>query len=1013
MTDWCIIILIMRHRNRILLCCFIILVALSPLYAGAKSFQFHGITENLPSLSISSIVQDSRGFLWFGTQAGLVMYDGHGYITHTAVPFADNVISSNLIQTMMMDKNDVLWIGTYAGLDRYDIPTDTFTHFSVGSDVVVSILKDSKGRMWAGTLDGVGCLVPGSSSFTVYRKENPRNFIGNNTVRNVYEDRAGRIYACTYDGLWEYDEKKDSFALSHLVAPGNPAATGTTYDVREDAAGDYWIARWNVGFIKVSHDSSSYRVYPLADNRIYCMNISFDPELILAGTWGGGLNVLDKNTGKVTSYTEHSPSGQRLTNDIIYSMYVDRSGLLWLGTNGGGLNIHDPAHSWFSSIDAGEPLDGLPFGKVESVLKDKSGYLWIAISNRGLTRYSPSTNKFRNYRANAEGKGEFPASAVYCVYRDSRGRILAGTDRGILEYQSSSDTFIRPAWSSFLKMTDNIIKISRIIETRDGSYWIGTWEGGLYRYFPESGKFVQYNYDPANANSLSDNLVYMIIEDRLGTVWIGTNKGLDRFDPKTGKMKSYYYDKKNTDGISSNTMFCAYEDFDGTMYFGTRNGGLCIWHPQTGKFTHLTSADGLPSNTIVGICPSSDGFLWLATQNGLVRYSVARKSLFVYRTSDGLLSQQFNSSWSAQDEDIRYFGTPLGLVRFSENDVTEGPAVVPGIALTSIMVNNQRIPLPYRVDESAKITLRSDQRNINIGYTPLDFSPFSRYTCSYKLEGFDSAWIEAGNRDYAMYTNLNPGNYRFRIHVDSHDDRIATHDTVISISILKPVYLRWYALVFYFAVLVLLSFMIYRIQKSLFLERKVGELEATASDLQSANVHLEHLSYHDSLTGIPNRRYFEYAITREWDAALLCKDSISIIMVDIDFFKLYNDTFGHLRGDEVLRQVASALSGALFRVSDMVSRYGGEEFVIILPDTNAENARIVCERLMESVNECHIPFESTISTQLTISLGCCTGIPSHDMTFDKFVQRADEALYESKNNGRNRYSIYTAANYEV
>ena len=1003
----------MRHRNRILLCSSIILVAICPFFAGTKSFRFHGITENLPSLSISSIAQDSRGFLWFGTQAGLVMYDGRDYITHTAIPFVDNVLSSNLIQTMMMDQNDILWIGTYAGLDRYDISTDTFTHYSVGSDVVVSILKDSKGRLWAGTLDGLGCLSPGATNFTVYRKENSRYFIGNNTVRNVYEDSSGRIYACTYDGLWEYDERKDTFAPSHLIAPGNPAEKGTTYDIRQDAAGDYWIARWGVGFIRVSKDASSYRVYPLADNRIYCMNISFDPDLILAGTWGGGLNVFDKKTGAVQAYTEHSPSGQRLSNDIVYSIYVDRNGLLWLGTNGGGLNIHDPAHSWFSSLDAGENPDGLPFGKVESVMKDRAGDLWIAISNRGLTRYSPLTNKFRNYRANAEGKGEFPAGAVYCVYLDSRGRILAGTERGVLEYHPSTDSFSRPEWSSFLKMNDNSIKISRIVETSDGSYWIGTWEDGLYRYFPDTGKWIQYKYDPANGNSLSDNLVYMIIEDRSGMVWIGTNKGLDRFDRKSGKITSFYYDKKNRDGVSSNTMFCAYEDVDGTVYFGTRNGGLCIWYPKTGKFAHVTSEDGLPSNTIVGICPSSEGFLWLATQNGLVRYGINRKSIFVYRTSDGLLSQQFNSAWSNPTDDLRYFGTPLGVVWFSENDVTEGPSTIPGVALTSIMVNNQRIPIPYQLDERTKFTLQSDQRNINISYTPLDFSPFARYTCSYKLEGFNSGWIQAGDRNYAMYTNLNPGNYRFRIHVDSLDDRIATRDTVISFSILKPVYLRWYALVLYFIVLVALGFMIYRIQRSLLLERKVGELEATASDLQSANVHLEHLSYHDSLTGIPNRRYFEYAITREWDAALLCKDFLSIIMVDIDFFKLYNDTFGHVQGDRVLQEVAEALNRALFRVSDMVSRYGGEEFVIILPDTNAENARTVCDRIMEAVGECHIPFESSISNQLTISLGCYTGVPSTDITFDKFVQRADEALYQSKNAGRNRYSIYTAANYEV
>jgi len=206
-------------------------------------------------------------------------------------------------------------------------------------------------------------------------------------------------------------------------------------------------------------------------------------------------------------------------------------------------------------------------------------------------------------------------------------------------------------------------------------------------------------------------------------------------------------------------------------------------------------------------------------------------------------------------------------------------------------------------------------------------------------------------------------------------------------------------------------YLLYRIQQAILLERKVGELEATANDLQSANLHLEQLSYHDPLTGIPNRRYFEYVLTREWDAALARNDSLSVLMIDIDFFKLYNDTFGHIKGDETLIAIARALSTALFRVSDVVSRYGGEEFVIILPDTNQENARIVCERLMASVADANIPFNSVKSGRLTVSIGGYTGVPSEGLSFEKFIIRADEALYRSKNDGRARYSIYTNADY--
>lgn len=1003
----------MSHRSNIVLCSVLCLSALLPLFGGTQPFRFHGITDDLPSLSISSIAQDSRGFLWFGTQAGLVMFDGDEYITHTSVPFAENTLSSNLVQTMMMDDDDVLWVGTYAGLDRYDIPTGLFTHFSVGSDVVVSILKDSSGRIWAGTLDGLGCLAPGSAIPAMYRKENADRFIGNNTVRNLYEDTAGRIFACTYDGLWEYDAKADSFVPSSLLLPGNPAEKGTVYDIRQDSSGDYWVARWGVGFIRIRAATREYTVFPLEDNRIYCMNATFDPNLVLAGTWGGGLNVLDKRTGEVTSYTQRSVSGQSLTNDIVYSMFFDRSGLLWLGTNGGGINLYDPSHSWFSSLEAELDGDRLPTGKINGILVDDTGDYWIAVTNRGITRYSPKTSAYRHYGSNPSIGGTALPDSVYCLYRDSRGRMYAGTERGPFLYEPSTDTFQLLKWTSSIERIDGILKTSCIAVTSDGSTWIGTWEDGLYRYIPSAGKYVQYKNDPADNRSISDNLIYFVGEDRTGKLWIGTNRGLNRFNPATGDFTCFYYDRTNLDGISSNTIYSMYEHTDGTIWFGTRNGGVCTWHPDTGRFTHLTSSDGLPSDTIVGISPSRDGFLWFATQNGLVRYDTVRQTVFIYRTSDGLLSQQFNSSFFRPDDDRRFFGTPQGLVWFSEKDVVEDTSSVPGVAVTSVMINNQRIPVPYTNGTVLNFTLQSDQRNINIGYTPLDFSPLARYTCSYILEGFDNEWIQAGDRDYAMYTNLNPGKYLFRIHVNARHGQEAPRDTLVSFVIVKPVPLRWYAILLYIVIFLVTGYMIHRIRQSLVLEQKVGELEATKTSLQSVNMHLEELSYHDPLTGIPNRRYFEYVIAREWDAALLCKDFISVLMIDIDFFKMYNDTFGHMEGDRALRIVANALNSALFRVSDVVSRYGGEEFVIILPDTNAENAQTICNRLMSAIDKCQIPFDSVIANHLTISIGCYTGIPSDGITYEKFILRADKALYQAKNDGRNRYLIYTYEDFEV
>jgi len=939
------------------------------------------------------------------------MFNGNDYTSYTSIPFAENTLSSNLIQTMLMDKNDILWIGTYAGLDRYDIATGRFTNYSVGSDVVISILKDTSGRLWVGTLDGLGCMAPGSAVFTMYRKENPTRYIGDNTVRNLYEDSHGRIFASTYDGLYEYNPALDSFLPSSLLKPGNPASSGVVYGISEDGAGDFWVARWGVGLIRIRPGTRSYTVFPLPDNRIYCMNTTMDSDRVLAGTWGGGLNVLDKRTGAVTEYTQHSGSGHRLTNDLVYSLYTDRSGLLWVGTNGGGLNVYDPQRYWFSSLDASsDGQAGLPAGKINALMEDQSGNIWIAVINKGLTRYNPRTKEFTQYRSEPGKRGSLASDMVFCLLLDSSHKMYIGTDKGLSVYDALSDSFAPAAWFQSLGFNDSQQNISSLTEGPDGSLWVGTFVNGLVRYFPDTGRCVRYVHESSRPDSLSDNLIYCTGTDRAGNVWIGTNRGLNMFSYRTGRFTKYMYDKSDRTGISSNTVYTIYEQSNGTMWFGTRNGGLCSFNPSTGTFSNITSADGLPSDTIVGIAPSHGDLLWVATQNGLVQFDTAERKIFVYRTSDGLLSQQFSTAHATGRDGKRYFGTAIGLVYFEEVDVTGVSMPTPPVAFTSLMINNTQMPVPYADKSGYALKLRADQKNINIGYTALDFSPVARYSYSYRLDGFDTAWIDAGDRRYAMYTNLSPGTYRFRVMVERPDNREAGAETALTFRIDNPLYLRWYAVLVYLALISLLAYGAKKIRSGIVLEKKVGELETAAIHLQSANSHLEELSYRDALTGIPNRRYFEYVMTREWEAARFRGDYLSVLMLDIDFFKLYNDTFGHVAGDEALKSVARSIQSALFRVSDVVARYGGEEFVVVLPDTNGENALMVCNRIMQSLSTANIPFQTAIAERLSLSVGCYTDIPTAEMSFEKFILRADEALYRAKNEGRNRVSIYTAGN---
>lgn len=988
---------------------FFLVVSMFMVSLSAESrFRFFSSNEDLPSASISGIAQDSRGFLWLGSQSGLIQYDGVEYTTFSSIPFADNTLSSNLVQTIMMDSDDVLWAGTYAGLDRFDIKTATFKNYNVGNDVVVSLLRDSKNRLWAGTLDGLGCMLPGTDYFQMYSKNQTGRFIENNTVRNLYEDTSGTVFASTYEGLHQYDEESDSFVLSRLLNTDNPARTGVVYGVKQDAFGMYWIAKWGEGLIRVDPSDLSWKLFPLKDNRIYCFSTTFASDRILVGTWGGGLNVLDIHTGTVVDYTQNSGFGYKLTNDIVYSMFTDRNGLLFIGTNGGGLNLYDPNHSWFSSLIADpQGLTGLPSGKISEMAEDSTGEIWIAVTNKGLTRYNPVTGALTRYMNDPKRKGSLVSNTVSSVFKDSRNTIYLGTDKGLARYTRQTDSFSFESWYSNIDFDTSNVNIGSIGEGPDGSLWVGTYERGIVRYFPDTGEIRRYIHSPINSQSLSDNLIYFCKPDSRGDMWIGTNRGLNRFNEETATFERFLYAKNNPQGISSNTLYSFYEHRDGTLWFGTRNGGLCSWNPDTEVFSHFTTLDGLPSDTIVGVSPSQGDFIWVATQNGLVRFNTVTHTFVIYKTSDGLLSQQFNIAHTSAGDGRRYFGTPQGVVFFNEKNISSATEKEPQIALVSLTVNNEKIPLPFKQHGNQELRFRTDQKNIAIGYSAIDYSPLAKYVYSYILEGFETKWNIAVDRKLAMYTNLSPGHYTFRVRTVSDEDKSGTYQSILHIIIEKPLFLRWYFLLLYFLVFIGMLYVVRRIRKSILLEHKVGELEKRTHSLKSENTQLEYLSYRDALTGLANRRYFEYAIHREWDADLIRSENLSVIMIDIDYFKLYNDTFGHQAGDHVLGIVSAAIKTALFRISDVAARYGGEEFVIVLSETNEYNTRVVCDRVMAAVAAAKIPFKTEMSDYLTVSIGAFTAVPNSATSIERYIQNADKALYQSKNEGRNRISVYT------
>ena len=342
-----------------------------PLFAFDRPFfTTLGTQDGLPNSSISAIVQDSRGFLWFGTQAGLVRYDGYSFKLYENEPFVENVLSHNQVQTLFLD-GDLLWIGTYGGLNRLDLSTNRITNFqydsskpdSLRDNLVVSIARDKTGRLWVGTAQGLDRFDEKTGTFIHYGS--PQG-IPQVMIRDLHVDRQGRFWVATSgNGLFLYNDGTDSFtAIGADKTKEDALPSPYVMSISEDPEGRLWFATW-YGGISVLEDPVHFRFKTIrfTDDRLYFVNAQ-DPDLVYGGTWGGGLFIYSKSSGQIERIKTSDGTGS-IPNDVVYACFLDKNRVLWIGTNGGGLPVQNPRKSGIRPIfPILKTLEGFHLGRL-------------------------------------------------------------------------------------------------------------------------------------------------------------------------------------------------------------------------------------------------------------------------------------------------------------------------------------------------------------------------------------------------------------------------------------------------------------------------------------------------------------------------------------------------------------------------------------------------------------------------------------------------------------------------
>ncbi|MFC2042939.1 two-component regulator propeller domain-containing protein [Chloroflexota bacterium] len=770
-------------------------------------FEQISLEQGLSQSVVLSILQDSRGFLWFGTQDGLNRYDGYDFVAYKHDPEDENSLSDNFILTIVEDTGGYLWIGTNSGgLNRFDPVTGQFNHYQHASDdpnslsanSVQVVYLDQEDRLWVGTTgEGLNRFNPTTGEFTHFKNDpdNPDSLIDDN-VQTIYQDREGVLWVGTNSGMDRFESQTESFHhYANDPKDPNSLINDDVMVIFEDQVGTLWVGtngglerfdRENEQFIHFQNDNED--LHSLNDDSIHSIIEDVEGKLWI-GTEGGGLYRFDSQTEQFIRYQNVPDDPESLSSDHVETIYEDRAGVMWIGTFGTGLNKYDPKRQKFLHyLSDPNDINTLSSNLIWSINQDRNGEIWIGTAGSGLERFDRENGLVTHYKNDPDDQDSLSDDNVWSAFQDRDGVMWFGTGEGLDRFNPDEEKFTN--YEADL--------VFSIYQDEDGNLWVGTWGGGLGKFDQETEEFTFYKNDHEDPFSLSYDTVVKIYPDGKGGLWVATfNGGLNHFDPMTERFTRYQHDPEDPQSLSHNTVLSVYQDEEGVLWVGT-SGGLDKFESTSGTFTHYREKDGLPNNTIYGILEDDQGNLWLSTNLGLSKFNPRTETFRNFDAGDGLQSNEFNQgSYYKSSSGEMFFGGVNGINSFFPQDVQDNiyipPIVITDFQLFNVLVEpGEDSPLKKPVEESDAIELTYQDDFFGFQFASLHYSAPDENQYAYIMEGLDKEWNYIGNRRYAGYTNVPPGEYTFRVKGSNSDGLWNEEGMSINITITPPFWQTWW-----------------------------------------------------------------------------------------------------------------------------------------------------------------------------------------------------------------------------
>jgi diguanylate cyclase (GGDEF)-like protein len=907
--------------------------------------------DGLPPRAIEAIAQTPDGYLWLATRAGLVRFDGVAfklYNAHNTPGFAQNMIRS-----LTVTQDGDLWLGTDAdGFGRFKnglyfrqrLPIETTDWYETRA-----IHQAQNGDLWFGGQGGPHLFRRKGEALQEINDSKLQGIVG------IAEDPQGSLwFAAAWTGLVERS-KNGRFSV-RWAKDNLPTAELTC--LCRGADGSFWMGTENNGLVR-------YR------------------------------------NGQITRYTLRDG----LASNEIHSLYADRQGNIWIGT-GNGLS------RWVRGrMTVFGKADGLTDSLVSAITEDREGNLWVG-SGAGLNRFN-NTRLTPFELPTAEG----PA-AIQTLCQTPNGSIWFGTKQGLKRlYQGEITTYttrnglpcdaIQSLWTGpgsrlwILDAANNLIQYDgrafRVVQRGALAYLAAADARGPILFDWVHVKRLVKGTLVTLPTQIMTGYVFAVTPDAHGTLWFGCDHGLGKIE--AGAVRIF-----NKGLLPGTHVLAVTRDDRGNLWLGTSKG---LARFKAGRFTVYTTLQGLPDDNLYQLLEDDHGTLWAGGNQGIFSLHIEDLDHLdqgllktvpttLYGSADGVHSFPLAYMALRAQDGTLWFKGDRGVTIVDPKHIPSNPLPPPTLI--------EQVQVDHRLLGSAvhstlpPATLPPGQGELEIHYTGLSLTAPERVRFRYKLEGFDKDWIEAGNRRTAYYTNLPPGHYRFRVIACNNDGVWNTAGATVAFTLSPHFYqTAWFWGLSTLTVL-LLTGMGYRWRiRSLNLRNR--ELEARVTErtaaLSAVNARLKALAATDGMTGLANHRAFQERLRLEITRAQQSGHPLALLLLDVDHFKQYNDTYGHPAGDEILRRVASLLGQSL-RIIDFPARYGGEEFAVLLPAADLAQAREVAERIRSIIAGTTFP-----GRQITVSIGGSCYCAA-DTDPETLVMRADQALYIAKRDGRNQ-----------